>query len=847
MKIPYKFNPLGISKSEGGNEMPTSGLVFYMPLSGSDVTAELIENRTMTVNGSVTSANFGNINCAYFGDEAGNFIYNNTERGNLPEGDHSISLSIWVSQQHIWNDQTFFFYGQQDYSSDLWIFYNWSQIVMGSWGADLNTGYGPPVVPWQHYVATYDKDEHKYYAYINGELAASSEVYNVNLTFGWIGIGCRDNWWDSIFTGCYMAGARIYDRALTSGEVATLYTEFTPLYDIVAPDPQVIKFYPYGWTYGINAETLFPITNYEIVSGSLPSNISFNTSTGEFSGTALTDARHNYTVYVKMTGNNLKDKTIVVLISTFPETYLTADSPQYFSFTTEGFEQSEVQVNKYYEDISFSLESELPPGINIYSYGGGIIVESDGTQTESITSGVDINLFTEYHPENVPVTLNISVQLNQITADDQTIRFFTAEGVQTYAVKYKSEKTITPTYDINGTLPSGVTFNQYTGTFTYDGTGPATTGTVDVGIYSNYSTPASAEITLKIIEGEMTAPDDYVFYFPMNELNDGSPPTTLPTGQGLLSNTAGRNYITSAFYQNVQCLYNSHERDTHLNWCYYANGVPSSNQERTISLWFNCDLPGAGQVPFLYGYQGYGDPDYGGWVRIRTDNVVDLAYYDYDYRNDGAVTEPNKWYNVVITVEDAHDEWNPEVVNIKYYLNGINYGLWQTEIHTTDKFLYLWGDDWDNGYKGYMTDLRIYNRVLENNEISALFKEHKPVIFNDQSFVFITSNGVETRTLDISATDTSQITYALSGTLPSGVTFDTTSGTFTSDGTQQGNVGGNVIVSAIIQNNLIGSANIELNVYMPNNNPIITEGLTLYMPLSSSLNSDVGIPLSTLT
>lgn len=78
-------------------------------------------------------------------------------------------------------------------------------------------------------------------------------------------------------------------------------------------------------------------------------------------------------------------------------------------------------------------------------------------------------------------------------------------GTQTYQVKYFSQKTITPVFTLSGTLPSGITFDASTGTFTYDGTNTtAGTATVQVTIASSTgrSVTATAEITLGIVEGK---------------------------------------------------------------------------------------------------------------------------------------------------------------------------------------------------------------------------------------------------------------------------------------------------------------------------------------------------------
>jgi len=93
MRIPTIFNRMGLSPSGGGG-MPTSGLVFYAPLSSNSASTastgqELIYRTTPAEN------NVGGIDCLQFTGSSSQGIYTLDTTG-LPSGKHDFTLSIWV-------------------------------------------------------------------------------------------------------------------------------------------------------------------------------------------------------------------------------------------------------------------------------------------------------------------------------------------------------------------------------------------------------------------------------------------------------------------------------------------------------------------------------------------------------------------------------------------------------------------------------------------------------------------------------------------------------------------------------------------------------------------------------
>jgi hypothetical protein len=141
----------------------------------------------------------------------------------------------------------------------------------------------------------------------------------------------------------------------------------------------------------------------------------------------------------------------------------------------------------------------------------------------------------------------------------------------------------------------------------------------------------------------------------------------------------------------------------------------AGTRPRTVAAWIKTASP-QGEI-VAWGKQDFGQMFTFGYIRGRVGVTPSGGYL---YMN--AATQDDKWHHVAVVVQKAelpnlHDD-------VKLYLDGAI-----AEIHDIG-LLDLWpiqtGQDLPvrigRGFKGLMDDLRIYDRVLSDEEINALFK-----------------------------------------------------------------------------------------------------------------------------
>ena len=88
--LPFKFNPLGYSKS--GQEMPTSGLTFYQSFENS-LTVPNVGNTLTVLGNSPTLTTEDGIKCAYFN---GNAVLRSLNDSYYNTSNTEVTLSIWM-------------------------------------------------------------------------------------------------------------------------------------------------------------------------------------------------------------------------------------------------------------------------------------------------------------------------------------------------------------------------------------------------------------------------------------------------------------------------------------------------------------------------------------------------------------------------------------------------------------------------------------------------------------------------------------------------------------------------------------------------------------------------------
>lgn len=204
---------------------PTDGLVFYAPLSTASTTAETGQTLT-TVEGSVTHGVVGNIPCGYFD---GNTQMTMSDETNIPTGHFARTLSLWCksvsTETKLW-DYIFGYHGSSNPGKEFIIaIYEGSEIGVDLYNSKTTTSsLATDLTKWNHILVTFSDSIVRFY--LNGSLVQENSDIVINTVFENIILGfAAENTW--YFNG-YLAGCRIYNRALAAEEIAALANEFTP-------------------------------------------------------------------------------------------------------------------------------------------------------------------------------------------------------------------------------------------------------------------------------------------------------------------------------------------------------------------------------------------------------------------------------------------------------------------------------------------------------------------------------------------------------------------------------------------------------------------------------------------
>lgn len=210
-----------IKVSSMWNGVPSSNLVFYLPLSETtiaDVGPEL------TSSGTIVHTVMNGIPCAYFNGNS--YLYASSV--SMPTGASPRAMSLWFKYKDIPGTT----------SSDAAMFAGWGTTTgLGRFDAyveaqelytiysngALDSGIKIQDTNWHHILMQYNGATSE--IYYDGQLAAS-EAKTLGTKNNYLYVGARENG-EYAFDG-YLAGIRIYNRALSGTEIAYLASEFTP-------------------------------------------------------------------------------------------------------------------------------------------------------------------------------------------------------------------------------------------------------------------------------------------------------------------------------------------------------------------------------------------------------------------------------------------------------------------------------------------------------------------------------------------------------------------------------------------------------------------------------------------
>ena len=210
-----------IKVSSMWNGVPSDNLVFYLPLSETTV-ADI--GPDLTSSGTIVHTVMNGIPCAYFNGSS--YLYASSV--SMPTGASPRAMSLWFKYKDIpgatpsdaavfagWGTTTSL--GRFDAyveAQELYLIYS---------GSDLNTGIKIQDTNWHHILMQYNGATSE--IYYDGQFV-TSEAKTINTQNNYLYIGARE-YGEYSFDG-YLAGIRIYNRAMTSTEIAYLASEFTP-------------------------------------------------------------------------------------------------------------------------------------------------------------------------------------------------------------------------------------------------------------------------------------------------------------------------------------------------------------------------------------------------------------------------------------------------------------------------------------------------------------------------------------------------------------------------------------------------------------------------------------------
>ena len=217
-----------------GWEAP-AGYVFYAPLD--DDTATAAETgQSFTVTGSPVSTVYLGIPCLQF---SGSDVIE-AANTNIPYSDSPLSISMWLNiASNPAQDSGILAIGSDsEYGAGLMVVYNSTGIGLSGHGPGYGWNTTAPVTfagQWLHVVVVFGQGSggsRPASVWIGGTETSGSFAYNASAYESYTPRFFLGSYWGNAsyipnFTG-RMAAVRIYPRALTAAEIATLAAEFTP-------------------------------------------------------------------------------------------------------------------------------------------------------------------------------------------------------------------------------------------------------------------------------------------------------------------------------------------------------------------------------------------------------------------------------------------------------------------------------------------------------------------------------------------------------------------------------------------------------------------------------------------
>ena len=600
------------------------------------------------------------------------------------------------------------------------------EICAGGHSVILRTGKYMKANAWSHFVQNYFADG-TIDIWLNGERIGHFTGKSIDIQSPLMSLGAPTDSTSNPYRG-YVSTARLWNRTLEDSEIKDLSEELQPVYTISAQDLS-FSLYQKTETYGISYSSVMSPVTFEIAEGELPPEIGFDASTGKFTGKGPTDDDHVYTLKVKLSAPDSYSAICTVRISTYKTARISFPS-QSLSFITEEASSADISLTAD-EPVTFEVaEGELPAGVSIT----GSTAHSTGEQTSAQEKTVLLRAKSAHNQEGVTANVTFSVTLNKITLLTSGVRLYAASaGPSSKRLLYLSQRSISPVWSIEGSLPAGVIFDAENGVMRSDSSsyGESSTVTVTVASSTGRSAPATAEITVETLSEPPIIPSEYAVYIPMSGLYAESPapsvtvtnfredyPVTFSESGGVSYGTFGPTRLCSLNVNNVTSCF------------------PYQATSRTVSFWIRRPLRDSDSTILWYG-SAYGAGECyclklgrSGWP------FIDM----YNYGTDNNIVEGStdglgralcdgKWHHAAVTLWSENSRAYSEV-----WIDGNrayrSYAAVSLNTGTAYSYAYVGGYseqyNWMNSLNGDLSRLRVYGRALSESEIKALSDELSP-------------------------------------------------------------------------------------------------------------------------
>ena len=467
------------------------------------------------------------------------------------------------------------------------------EICAGGHSVNLSTGKSVKANVWSHIVQNYFADG-TIDIWLNGERIGHFTGQSIDIQSPLMSLGAPTDSTSNPYSG-YVSTARLWNRTLEDSEIKDLSEELQPMYTISAQDLS-FSLYQKTETYGISYSSVMSPVTFEIVEGGLPPEIGFDASTGKFTGKGPTDDDHVYTLKVKLSAPDSYSAICTVRISTYKTARISFPS-QSLSFITEEASSANISFTAD-EQVTFEIvQGELPAGVSLT----GSTVHSTGEQTSAQEKTVLLRAKSEHNQEGVTANVTFSVILNKITLLTSGVRLYAGSaGPSSKRLLYLSQRSISPVWSIEGSLPAGVIFDAENGVMRSDSSsyGESSTVTVTVASSTGRSAPATAEITVETLSELPIIPSDYAVYIPMSGLYVDSPdsgvtvtnfhenfPVIFSESGGVSYGTFGPNYTRSLSVLNVTSCFPFQATSSTVSFWIRRPLRDSDDSDSTI-LWY---------------------------------------------------------------------------------------------------------------------------------------------------------------------------------------------------------------------------------------------------------------------